>query len=202
MVSTMPGCARKNGIDLAGWPAALLLTALAILVLQSCSTQSQGGAFEISEVDARWANGNINVSLSQQIQLSPEARRALRHGVPLTLEVELILRDARTQTRVQKHNSQYEIRYLPLSERFQLTGSEASRSRTFPRLRHALSDLAELDVSFNTGVLPSGEYELLARSFLDKRKMPPPMRLPVMFSQHWNHESDWTSWPLEIEPGA
>ena len=39
-------------------------------------------------------------------------------------------------------------------------------------------------------------------SFLDKRKMPPPMRLPVMFSQKWDHESDWTSWPLEVEPGA
>ena len=91
---------------------------------------------------------------------------------------------------------------MPLSERFQLTGPEQEDTRTFPRLRHALADLGRLQLSFETGVLPSGEYELLARSFLDKRKMPPPMRLPVMFSQQWDHESDWTSWPLEVEPGA
>ena len=182
--------------------ASVLLAALMLVTLSACSRQPQGGSFEISTIDARWANGRIDVRLNQSLQLSQEARRALQHGVPLTLEVELVLRDARTQTRVQKHNSLYEIRYLPLSERYQLIGPEEQDTRTFPRLRHALSDLGRLNMNFKTGVLPSGEYELLARSFLDKRKMPPPMRLPVMFSQKWDHESDWTSWPLEVEPGA
>ena len=66
----------------------------------------------------------------------------------------------------------------------------------------ALADLADLEVRFETGALPSGEYELLARSFLDKQKMPPPMRLPVMFSSRWKHESAWSSSQLEIEPEA
>ena len=202
MASTMPGCARTNRTEQAGRLASVLLAALMLVTLSACSRQPQGGSFEISTIDARWANGRIDVRLNQSLQLSQEARRALQHGVPLTLEVELVLRDARTQTRVQKHNSLYEIRYLPLSERYQLIGPEEQDTRTFPRLRHALSDLGRLNMNFKTGVLPSGEYELLARSFLDKRKMPPPMRLPVMFSQKWDHESDWTSWPLEVEPGA
>ena len=202
MVFTMPGCAKMHGVERVGRLASPLLAALVLLTLSACSGPHQGGTFEISEIDARWANGIIDVRVNQRLELSQEARRALQHGVALTMEVELVLRDARTQTRVQKHNSLYEIRYLPLSERFQLTGPAKEDTRTFPRLRHALSDLGRLNVTFKTGVLPSGEYELLARSFLDKRKMPPPMRLPVMFSQKWDHESDWTSWPLEVEPGA
>lgn len=202
MGSTMPGCARKHRVRRAGRLAPILLAALAPFAMAACSGQHQGGTFEISEIDARWANGTVDVRVDQRLELSREAQRALQHGVTLTLELELVLRDARTQTRLQRHNSLYEIRYLPLSERFQLNGPEKEDARTYPRLRHALSDLARLDITFETGVLPSGEYELLARSFLDKRKMPPPMRLPVMFSQEWDHESDWTSWPLEVEPGA
>lgn len=198
----MSGCARSHRNEPAGRLVAVLWLALLFCWLPACSRQHQGGSFEINEIDANWTNGRVNARVGQSIQLSEEARRALRHGVPLTLEVELVLRDASTQTRLHKHNTHYEIRYLPLSERFQLTGPDSNGVRIFPRLRHALADLGRLDVTFETGVLPSGEYELLARSFLDKRKMPPPMRLPVMFSQQWNHESNWTSWPIEVEPGA
>ena len=47
-----------------------------------------------------------------------------------------------------------------------------------------------------------GEYELLARCYLDQQRMPPPMRLPALFQERWDHASGWTVWPLDIEPGA
>lgn len=181
---------------------ALLLAAAAALLLSACGDVDESGRFELSEVDARWSNGRMEVRFEQDLNLSAEARNALVHGVPLTLGVELILRDARTQTRVQRNKSFYEIRYLPLSEHYQLSGPGDENLRTFPRLRHALADLGDLEVRFETGALPSGEYELLARSFLDKQKMPPPMRLPVMFSSRWKHESAWSSSQLAIEPEA
>ena len=178
------------------WAAAL------VFLLSACGDADQSGRFELSEVEARWSNGKMEVRFEQNLSLSPEARNALVHGVPLTVGVELILRDAKTQTRLKKNESFYEIRYLPLSEHYQLTGPGDDNLRTFPRLRHALADLGDLQVRFETGALPSGEYELLARSFLDKQKMPPPMRLPVMFSSRWKHESAWSSSQLEIKPEA
>jgi hypothetical protein len=178
------------------WAAAL------VLLLSACGDADQSGRFELGEVEARWSNGRMEVRFEQDLSLSPEARNALVHGVPLTVGVELILRDAKTQTRLKKNESFYEIRYLPLSEHYQLTGPGDYNLRTFPRLRHALAELGDLQVQFETGALPSGEYELLARSFLDKQKMPPPMRLPVMFSSRWKHESAWSSSQLEIEPEA
>lgn len=196
MVSIMPACGKC--------PERLcVLPALVLAVLLSaCGSQPEGGQFELSGVEASWSNGRMEVRFEQDLKLSPEARNALVHGVPLTVGVELVLRDAQSRTRMKKNQSYYEIRYLPLSEHYQLSGPDDENVQTFPRLRHALAELDSLEVSFDTGALPSGEYELLARSFLDKRKMPPPMRLPVMFSPRWKHQSAWTSSQLEIEPGA
>lgn len=178
------------------------LLATAVLLLGACGATDGNNRFEILDVRAEWANGRMDVRLEQRLELGPEAREALLHGVPLTLAVELVLRDARTRTRLEKQRSLYEIRYLPLSEHYQLTREASGESQTFPRLRHALAELGELRLSVKTGALPSGEYELLARSYLDRRRVPPPMRLPLLFSPDWNHESAWTTWPLVIEQGA
>ena len=178
---------------------------LATLLLTACDPAPDGGRFEIERLQASWTTGRLDVRFSQRLQLSPEAREALQHSVPLTLGVEIVLRDARTQNRVRKDESSYEIRYLPLSEHYQLSylnGPREGELHTFPRLRHALAELGELRLGIETGALPAGEYELLARSYLDKHKMPPPMRLPVLFSPRWNHESAWTTTTLNIEPGA
>ena len=183
-------------------PRALVAAALAALLLAACGDRAASGRFEVNAVRADWSNGRMDVRFEQALSLSAEARDALEHGVPLTLAVELVLREARTQTRVKKESSHYEIRYLPLSEHYRLSRLDSDEQQTFPRLRHALAELGSLRLSFETGALPRGEYELLARCFLDKRKMPPPMRLPVLFSARWDHESAWNSSTLSIEPGA
>ena len=174
-------------------------------LLAACGTAPEGGRFEIDRLEANWSTGRMDVRFEQRLQLSQEAREALQHGVPLTVGVEVVLRDARTQSRIRKDRSFYEIRYLPLSEHYQLSylsSPNEGEVRIFPRLRHALAELGELRLNIDTGALPAGEYELLARSFLDKHRMPPPMRLPVLFSPRWSHESAWTSTALDIEPGA
>lgn len=170
--------------------------------LAACGKAAEGGRFEIEQVDARWANGRLRGDCSLSLQLSSEARNALRHGVPLTIELELILRNSTDQTRVGVETRRFELRYLPLSEHYQVTGLGQEHAGTFPRLRHALAELSRIDFSIDTGALPTGDYELLARSRLDHHSMPPPMRLPALFDAGWNHVSNWSSWPLTIGPGA
>lgn len=180
----------------------VVLLVFSAVLLAACSQGEAGGAFEVKQVEAQWSNGRIAIQYHQQLRLSSEAQNALVHGVPLTFETDIILRDAKTQTRLERNRSRHEIRFLPLSEHYQLSNEDGSDVRTYPRLRHALAALGRADVSFETGALPAGEYELLVRSFLDKNAMPPPMRLPALFSSRWDHQSNWTSWPLQIEPGA
>lgn len=175
---------------------------LVLLALGACSPNQPQGSFEVLQVDAHWNNGRLVMRFQQQLKLSPEARNALDHSVPLTVALDLILRDASSRVRISSRQFSYEIRYLPLSERYQVSGPDGQNVTSYPRLRHALAKLAELDVSMETGAIPVGEYELLARTRLDRNAMPPPMRLPSLLSAKWKHDSDWSSWPLSIDPGA
>jgi len=190
----MPGCARPD-------PAFSALLTL-MLALGGCSEPGDGGTFEINRLDARWQSGRVEVSCEQQLSLSAEAREALLHGVPLTIELELILRAAETQARVSTMTRRYELSYLPLSEHYRVSGVGANDVATFPRLRHALAELSRLELQLETGALPTGQYELLARSQLDHRHMPHPMRLPALFDPRWKHVSEWASAQLTVGPGA
>jgi len=192
---SMPACVKTP-------ESSSVLLLVVALALSACSDPAAEGRFELSRVEAKWTNGWMNVTCEQQLSLSNEARNALTHGVPLTVQLELLLRNSGSQTRVGNETYSYEIRYLPMSDHYQLSLSGADTVRTFPRLRHVLAELSNLNVSFETGVLPAGDYELLARTRLDQQRMPPPMRLPVLLSSKWRHDSSWSSWPLEIEPEA
>ena len=189
----MRGCARSDAI-------AVLLAAF--LALGGCQPRPAGGEFEINAVEARWANGRMSVHSEQVLRFSEPARQALGHGVPLTVEIELILRNTASQTRVAQELSAYEIRYLPMSEHYQVARLADGQVRTYPRLRHALADLGQLDLDLETGALPADDYELLARIRLDHARVPPPMRLPVLFDSSWKHASAWSSWPVIVDPEA
>jgi hypothetical protein len=179
-----------------------VLALLGTALTTACDRQEQGYGFEVRQVQSAWSNGEIRIDLEQQLSLSQEAREALVHGVPLSLRLELILRDTRGQVHAGSETRHYEIRYLPLSDHYQLSGPEQEAPLTFPRLRHVLAGLASIQVSMDTGALPQGSYEILARSSLDPQKMPPPMRLPMLFSPQWRHDSEWSAWPIEIRPQA
>lgn len=195
MAFTMPAFARSPETRIGA-------SLVALALISGCSDPAANERFELTRVEAAWSNGKVDVSFEQDLALSNEARDALIHGVPLTINLMLSLRNTATQVRVATDSNSYEIRYLPLSDHYQLSNAKDSKVKTFPRLRHVLADLSELKFSFETGVLPSGNYELLARTRLAQESMPPPMRLPVLLSAKWHHDSSWSSWPLEIEPEA
>ncbi|MEE8496320.1 MAG: DUF4390 domain-containing protein [Xanthomonadales bacterium] len=169
---------------------------LTFVLTAGCARPADDQYFELGQVDANWSNGQLNVTVHQKLRLSSEAREALVHGVPLTLQLELLIRHTGGRTPVKKNIYSYEIRYLPLISHYQLTQSGTIEIRTFPRLRHLLAELSTIKQSFSKADLPEGSYELMARTHLDQTKMPSPMRLPMLFSAQWRHDSDWTTWPL------
>ena len=172
------------------------------VLIAGCARPADEHYFELGQVDTNWSNGQLNVTVHQKLMLSSEAREALVHGVPLTLHLELVIRPTGSRTPVLKNLYSYEIRYLPLISHYQLTQPGADQIRTFPRLRHLLAELSTVRQSFSTGDLPEGNYELAARTHLDHKKMPPPMRLPMLFSAQWRHDTDWTMWPVGNEKGS
>jgi hypothetical protein len=168
------------------------------LVLTGCGKPSGDFGFSIEAVDLEIGYQRVSARLEQQLSLSPEAAQALEHGVPLTVAIDLELRDAATLTLLNDRQYLFVIRYLPLSRHYQLTTIAAGDIQTFPRLRHALAALASLELEFPTGALAPGSYEIRARTRLDKDRMPAPMRLPPLLSGQWQHRSEWSTWPFDI----
>ena len=204
MVSITQCCARLRDSrpGNSGFPTKLLTVLVTLLALAACSPQSGDFGFSILGAELRHRGNAVEVVVHQKFDLSDEAQSALTHGVPLFIRTELELRPRDSRRDFAHLEREFEIRYLPLSELYQVTISQPHEVKTFPRLRHVLAEMRTVGFTLGTTVLPTPDLELRARSSLNTRRMPPPMRLPAWFSAEWRHDTGWTSWPVESGPAA
>lgn len=168
------------------------------LLLAACVQATGDYGFRILEVQIRPGYQRLTTRYTQELALSQEAIEALEHGVPLTVQLDMELRESLTLTLLANQTRRFEIRYLPLTQTYRLAGLDDGSRQDFPRLRHALGALGRLDLEFASGPLAPGQYEFRARTRIDERRLPAPMRLPAQFSAQWQHDSEWTTWPFEI----
>ena len=168
------------------------------MLLAACVQAEGDYGFRIQKVAVSTGYRALNARIDQQLSVSEAARSALEHGVPLTVQLEVELRDARSLTLLFDDSRRFEIRYLPMLEDYQLIDLHSGTHQAFPRLRHVLRALGDLDVELKTGPLGPGQYELRARSRIENARLPAPMRLPARFSPQWQHQSEWSTWPFEI----
>ena len=175
------------------------LLSIFLFVLLGCG---QPGAvdygFTIKNVSISQAYQSLNVHLRQDLQLSQQAREALEHGVTLIIMLKLELKNDNNMMIVRKEDRNFQLRYLPLSERYQLLEEGTDELRAFSRLRHLLASINDLNIQMTTGPLLPGNYELRTRIHLDESRLPTPMQLPAWFSPQWQHDSEWSVWPFEI----
>jgi len=175
------------------------LLSILVLGLAGCDReQILEYGFSINDVSVSSAYQALNVRVQQQLELSEQARDALEHGITLTISLEMELRNDDNMIVVQRGVRRFQLRYLPLNESYQLLDEQSARLQTFSRLRHLFAAMGNLDVDLSTGPLPSGGYELRTRVHLDESRLPAPMRLPTWYSAQWEHDSEWTVWPFEI----
>ena len=133
------------------------LLSIAMFCLAGCGQEGVVDyGFTIKSVSVSSAYQSLHVHLQQDLKLSEQAREALEHGVTLVVSLELELRNDNKMIVVQRDARHFQLRYLPLSERYQLSEEETGESRTFSRLRHLLAAIADLNINLSTGPLPSG----------------------------------------------
>ncbi len=140
----------------------------------------------------------LNVQLQQQINFSPAAIEALYNGVPLVMQWDLELRDADNLSLITTRERRATLRYLPLSERFQLEQMDNGATQSYPRLRHALRAMNQLQIIMEGIPLTPGTYQMRARVRLDRADLPAPMQLPALVLMRWRHDSLWTQWPFQV----
>src|SRR5690606_401958 len=110
----------------------------------------------------------------------------------------LELRNDNNMIVVRRDTRRFQLRYLPLSERYELKDPDEDKLLIFSRLRHVFAALGNMDIKLQTGPLPPGSYELRTRIQLDEGLLPGPMQLPAMFSSQWRHDSEWSVWPFKV----
>ena len=175
------------------------LLSIAVFFLIGCGKgDAVDYAFTIKNVSLSHIGQSLNVRLQQDLELSQQAREALEHGVTLTIELGLELRNDNNMIIVRREARRFQLRYLPLSERYQLSKDTTTELQTFSRLRHLLAAIDNLNIQLPTGPLPPGSYELRTRIRLDESLLPTPMQLPAWFSPQWRHDSEWSVWPFEV----
>jgi hypothetical protein len=169
-----------------------------LLMTTACTPNRDDFGFRIEGLELEPGQRQITVRLDQQVRFSEAAERALRNGVTLTLLVDVEVRDARNLNLLTDQRERFEVRYLPLSERYQLAGGTPAMQQTYPRLRHVNAELSRLRLTLPTAPLAPGPYELRARMRLDRTSLPTPLQLPAVLSAEWAHDTRWFQWPFEI----
>lgn len=171
---------------------AMAVLAIALPWLQACGQSNDAFGIQLDSIDTSQRAGMLTINARQDVRLSEDARRALRHGVPLRFRVDLALEPGSGS--VERQWFVYEVRYLPLSDHYQLSGPlPGDMPRTFPRLRHALAALGEIDLRVGEAGEDLGAYRLSLRSRLDRSALPGPMQLPAFLSSQWRLDSGWVS---------
>jgi hypothetical protein len=175
------------------------LLSLMLFLLAGCGRgDAVDYGFAIKNVSVNRSFQSLNIHLQQELELSQQAREALEHGVTLTINLEMELRNDDNLIVAQRDARHFKLRYLPLSERYQVSEEKTGELQAFSRLRHLLAALDDLDVQLSTGPLPTGNYELRTRILLDERRLPAPMQLPAWLSSQWQHDSEWSVWPFTV----
>jgi hypothetical protein len=163
-----------------------------------CGLAGGPSFFEVTQAQVNTRGSRVQVLLRQNLALSREAQRAVENGVPLVLELRYELRAPERLTLLASGVQTFEISYLPMSERYQLTLPGEGNVKTYPRLRHVLRELSSVRLDIDAMTLAAGDYQFRARMRLDRTSLPAPMQLPSLVYRGWRHDSEWTQWPFRI----
>jgi len=183
----------------AGIKRAITTMLLALLLAACNSTEQDNTYFLVKYVEADIDTQPITVYAGLELKFSAAVEEALNKGVTIPIKaVARITRDERIGRVIVNHGNRWEIRYLPMSRHYLLTDLRSKQETTWPRLRHALASLKRIAIELPPAGLEPGNYRLEVKIFLDRRRLPAPMRLPALVSSAWKLETNWYQWPFQI----
>lgn len=132
------------------------------------------------------------LELALDLRLSGPMQDALDHGIPLTLDVDL--RSGRWP-HANRAERRIELRYFPLSRRYQLREKESEDVRSFATPAYLIAALGSLRVPLPATFsgLPSAT-PLRVSVRLDPTTLPGALRLPAVFEPAWRLTSGVHAW--------
>lgn len=165
--------------------SATLLVLFVAFLLAGCDVIRQQRPGSLVVRNARLVDGAAAASLELGLdcRLSGPVQDALEHGIPITLQIDL---KAGRWPRAQTQTLRVELRYFPLSRRYQLREAGSAEPRSYPTPAYLVAALGalrfELPASF-AGLPASTPLTVSAK--LDPGALPGALRLPALFEPAW-----------------
>ncbi len=154
---------------------------------------SAAGVLGIDSARVSQASDGSVLEAAVDFRPSEAMREALDHGIPLTLSLQL---DAEADGVTLRHARLLELRYFPLSRRYQLRDDAGVGVHSFAASGYLLDALGALRLPLpgEFSNLPDGS-RLTLKVTLDRGALPGALRLPAMLQSVWrvaDAEYTWT----------
>ncbi len=164
----------------------------AVLALAGCDAlrDQRPGSLEVREARLTPAADGAELVLDVDCRLNGPMSDALEHGIPITLRV-----DVRADALVDRRH--VELRYFPLTRRYQLRDVATDSVRSFPAYEYLTDSLAALRLP-----LPRSFADLAPGTRvrvdigIDRDLLPGPLRLPAFFEPAWHLRAPEYAWTV------
>ncbi len=165
--------------------ALVVLVACLVLLAAGCSVldEQTPGTLVVRNAQINAVAGGATLELGLDCSLSGPMRDALDHGIPLTLQIDV--RAGRWPT-AEAAQRRIELRYFPLSRRYQLHELDSGDVRSFAAPAYLVAALGalRLDLPNAFATLPATTPLQLSVA-LDPTALPGALRLPALFEPAW-----------------
>jgi Domain of unknown function (DUF4390) len=165
-------------------------TCVSACVIAGCGAiaQQQPGALAIRAARIAGTGDATTLELALDCRLSGPMQDALDHGIPLTLDIHVDAGRFRFLPSAARSQQHIELRYFPLSRRYQLRDLDAPGAdvRSFATPGYLMAGLASLRLPLPPGfaTLPRGA-SVHVDAGLETAALPGALRLPALFEPAW-----------------
>jgi hypothetical protein len=196
------------GIGTMRHPQRALCAVLAALTLAALpargddGTIDDGARFDVRSAFLEPAEHVYQLSATLDLALSRSAQQAVRHGVPVAMQLDItvdrqrrFLPDEQVASLVQR----WQIRYHALSERFLVNNLNSGQQTSYASLASALGALSEvrgLPVIDEALIERGQRYEASLRVVAAIEGGLPSALKFMMFWIDWKRATDWYTWTL------
>ena len=174
----------------------LAISAVAVSLLAACNAMREQapGSLQVREAGLASAAEGVRLDVNLDCRLNGPINDALEHGIPITFDIHLHAQGVRG---VLDDRRQVELRYFPLSRRYQLRDSGSDEVRSFAAVGYLTDAMATLRLPLPTEFadLPAGT-RLTLNVQLDHSVLPGALRLPAMIEPAWRLSAPEYAWTV------
>jgi hypothetical protein len=167
---------------------------LCAVLIAGCG--SAGDAAQLRVRNAQFANGVLTAQL--QWQPNDTVLDALDHGIALEFLVRMRARGPARfgwQSTLARADRHIELRYFPLSRRYQMRDLDRGETRTYGARGLLVAALEDLHLDLPANWAGNGARSYALSIDLERDNLPGALRLPALLNRDWHLSSGDFAWP-------